>query len=548
MRRAALLVSLIPLSLQAYEQDWTDKRIESPSLFKMDGTVFSGFEATDSSVIGIPDQSGPTSTATGFQITRAYLDFRSEVKDGPYKKVNFRITPDAARVASQGDGCKKAGSGGNTAVCEQKNDHVFFLKYAYIDIPVLSGLSVRMGQQHIPIVDGQAGTSFTRYWDHRYLDRASVEELGMASSTDLGLAIIYKHSHFGIHGLLGNGEGFSHSNAERNPKAYDAIGDLARGTGDSYGQDFYGLFTVKPTGDAKDFEVALGLPVRFQNVMGMHESEYRYVSADLDPNNDGNLDNRISYTYLRGNPRAKQDYYYGAEVDLAVRQESFEISAGAGTVVRRDQRSTATRLTDKIVKDPIDTTKYDQVFGTIRIEEDAMGQANYIFGSIKVGSFGAVARYTEGDGGTFDGRLGVQPGKARLKTMVLKDLENNQLGDIKYSDLRTLDLGRARFRKVMYGLNYHFSPQFRLTLGVIEVRATDAATGYPTKINWLQAIPVEGTTAAGAKKTGTVSDQIESSKITSALGTPAGEKFILNDIFGKERIDRQVFLRTEMTF
>lgn len=547
MRKFALLLILIPFASNAYENEWTDKKIEAPSVFKMDGTIFSGFEATDASVIGIPDRSGPTSTATGFQITRAYLDFRSEVTDGPYKKVNFRVTPDVGRVAGEGHGCQTAASGGNTAVCSQKNDYIFFLKYAYMDVPLASGLSVRLGQQHTPVVEGQAGTSFTKYWNHRYLDRASTEELGMASSTDLGLALIYKHAYFGAHALLANGEGFNHSNAERNPLAYDAIGDLARGTGDSYGQDFYGLLSVKPTGDAKDFELSLGIPVRFQNVMGMHETEYRYVSANVDPDNDGSLDNRISYTYLRGNPRAKQDYYYGGEVDLTVRTDNLEFSAGAGTVVRRDQRSTATRLTDKIVKDPIDTTKYDQVFGTIRIEEDAMGQANYIFGSIKVGSFGAVARYSEGDGGTFDGRLGVQPGKSRLKTMVLKDLENNQLGDVKYSDLRTLDLGRAKFRKVLYGLNYHFSPQFRLTLGVVEIRATDAATGYPTKVNWLQAIPGEGNTAAGAKK-GTVSDQIEGSKIASALGTPAGEKVILSDIFGKERIDRQVFLRTEMTF
>lgn len=187
-------------ALYAFEERWNDRaygdsvekggEIVPNSLFRVDGQIWGAYEFADKK------PGGEIDTSNGFRIGRTYISVRGDVKEGKYKGWGYRITIDSESSNTTPNGTPAV-----------------FMKMAYIQIPIATGLYLRIGQQHVPVIDGQAGTSLQGIWGHRYLDadgKAMWEELGVSSSTDRGIGLIQKHRLFNLHLCLQTAKVINH--------------------------------------------------------------------------------------------------------------------------------------------------------------------------------------------------------------------------------------------------------------------------------------------------------------------------------------------------
>jgi hypothetical protein len=331
----------------AYETSWFDRKAdekEGQSAFKADGTIFAAYERPDTEVNGVIDSSGTRpSSPPGFILSRAYFNLRGEINEGNWKGAGFRVTVDGGVLANNAIGAA------NSTTSTGNSSNVAELKFAYFQLPLYnssvgSGSGVRIGMQQVAIVDGQAGYSNEGYWKHRYIDQNAAEKSGFAgSSADRGISFIHKAEYFGLHLFLSNGEGFRRNNAQAffQPTAVNVatngvltsaqlttirtnLRNLANGSNgsgaDSYGYDLYGLPSFRPTGTAKDFEVSIALPFRFQNTTGVKRQEYNYTTADVSSLGAPRLD------YYSGDARAKQDRAFGPEIALSYDGGFFKVT------------------------------------------------------------------------------------------------------------------------------------------------------------------------------------------------------------------------------
>ena len=386
--------SLTLSSLFAQKADDPDKKISSLSKLdnyelKIDGLIYSGFEFLDrqggkgANEHGL-DDAGPDKQKQGFRISRAYINVKGKVKDGNYEGWNFRVTTDLSPAGEQGDGCK---SDGNDTCDSGDNDYNVHIKYAYLSIPLRfldyvlgASNSIRLGQQHSPLVDAKSGVSLQSFWGHRYLAKTTADDVALSSSADRGLAFIYKGSIFGAHLLFGNGEGYHHNNAEG-----INITESTLGTGDtpSYGYDLYGVFSLAPLGTEGDHVLAVSIPFRFKNFYGVTDEEL--VLDDARTGGTGAL--------LQGDKKAKQDVIYGWELGYKGKTGRLFFTVGAGSYFLYDYRSNVLNA---------------RTGSTVAENEDAKGFAHHGFIHLRWQWLGLVGRYiygSAGDSPKLDGKV-----------------------------------------------------------------------------------------------------------------------------------------------
>ena len=542
--------------LQAYESEWQDETYEEgdsiPSAtFKLESTIFAGYEFVDHAANGEPDSGSPTSESQGFTVGRAYITFKGTVDEGTFDGWGFRITTDIAPAAEQGGGC------GTT--CSEDNDYNVNLKYAYIQIPLFSGAEFRLGQQHSPIVDGQAGVSLQKFWGYRYVAQAATEALGMSSSTERGLAFLYSSDYFALHLLLGNGEGYHHNNAERVSSTFSStststiLSNLSAGNNDSYAYDLYGMPSIRPTGSAKDFIWTISFPFRLQNLYGMEtDEETRLYTIDPTTALGGSVD--PNYQIFSGDSRAKRDYQYGVETDVQYNADGFSVTLGGGTIVKVDRRGNSSLITDDLIRaggyrtTSTGALAQDLLVNFNKFDSDRRGLANYIFAHVEFGPIGFFGRYMEGDssvtGNSSSTRITPADGRSWFEQALVADLSNTTIGDIGYNRLQnSVDSGSGRFINTLYGITYIASPSFQVSLGVSEVRGVDK-TGREYRTNPYQRIPItagSSTTLASALESATPGTG--TGVFASQLGLSSGDTLNTNDFFGSKERNRQVFLR-----
>lgn len=518
-RMMAAIVTAVSLlfgvsSLSAYEEKWNDKKAGDPvekdgekvpnSLFRVDGEIWGAYEMADKK------PSGEIDTYNGFRVGRSYVNIRGDVVEGEMKGWGYRITIDS-ETGSQA-------SNGASAI---------FLKYAYIQAPIVKGTFLRIGQQHIPTVDGQAGTSLQSIWKHRYLDKdgkAMWEELGVSSSTDLGVALIHQNKFFNVHLLLANGEGYKSSGNGNglSSKGQTSLTTIANGDSKSYGLDLYGLVSLTPLAkDEKDKGMlTIAFPFRFQNIVGVQRKEYDNVTAF----NPG----AATFTAISGQKRALQDYAYGTEVDLDFKMDFMKLTVGGGTVIKVDRRADALLIDQNLGNlDPNNNADLATFFNTHYARAaDSRGQANYIFAHAAFGKFGIVGRYSQGTGtGSLNDRLGVANGVSTAERLIIEDIKagNGIDGNLSATTLRNFDQGRARFKKTLLGVTYSPNARFSATLGVSTITG-QAGSGEAYKDNKLSGINTyTANSFAGVVAPGTI--------VTD------------NDLIGEKNYDRQTFIR-----
>ncbi|MCB1315234.1 MAG: hypothetical protein KDK27_04725 [Leptospiraceae bacterium] len=545
-------------AVMAYDEKWQDDDwgetmneagdgLIPNSRFRVDGVIFAGYEFQDHETNGAPDSTGPDSQKSGFTIGRAYVNIRGDVKEGDWAGWGFRITSDIGPHAEQGDGCDN----GASSACSQDNDYNVFLKYAYVTIPLpMDGMALRLGQQHVPFVDGQAGVSLQSECNHRYIAKVTTEDVSMSSSTDRGLAFIYEQDYFGIHALLGNGEGYHHNNAENLTNA-PTLSQLSKGNVDSYGHDLYALFSATPTGTAKDFSFKISVPLRLYNIYGIDsQAESRYVALDIYDDTNSTLSGFPSYQIRQGDVKAKRDMSYGLEGDFSMEMGELELGVGAGTLYYVDRRSNAYQISDEIIRNGLAAKDFYNSSNFVW-DEDAYGWSNYGFAHARYGFVGVLFRYTEGSGSAGKLTTGIS-GKSWLQQMWEYDLggtssldklaSGTQLGNTTLLEAyNNIDLGKARFRKYLYGVTFYISPAFRVTVGT-DYQITTNGRGQKTRVSPLSRIPNDSSSSLSAS--GDLETQIESG--LSAFNSNLSG-FDLAQL-GSEQKSQQIWIRSEYSY
>lgn len=545
--------------LFAYEEEWNDPRIRDPegsdqlkdesgvpqiwkdSRFRLDGQLWARYEFNDRSETGASDAQGPVEQRQGFGLGRTYVNARGEVLRGPYQGFGFRITLDAIAPAAEfSDGCS---ADGVSSCAQDGNDYLAFLKFAYINIPLWGGgkLFARFGQQETPISHAQNGFSLQDTWGHRYLDfdgRQAFHEFGFTSAAERGLSINFRQDYFGLTGMLTNGEGFRRVNGQilRNR----TLSDMANGAGDSYGLDFFGSASVRPTGKQKEFEFTLTAPLRLRNVTGIAREETEFLSADISNPATPRA------TWLRGNKRSRQDVFYGAEADAVIRRGDLEVTVGLGQGWRIDKRSDASRLTDGQIAAGIDPADLRSIRNAYADEEDAYGGGRFAFLHFKYLWLGGFFRYTEGTlGNSLDGTIGVATRKSWQAQALNLDAADGVIGNLAYGSLRNLDLGRARFQKLLFGLTWHANDRVRISIGLSRLTGT-GVDGYALRTNAFERISGQG---AGAVVAQNLAQQLNNSAaLKGVLGLGSGDTLQINDFVGTRVVDQQIFIRSQYLY
>ncbi len=562
--------------LMAYETSWQDKKIdgeEGISTFKVDGTIFAGYEKTDEEANGVPDSGGVSGyiqgPKTGFTLSRAYVNFRGEAAQGVFKGWGFRITF---------DGGKLLGDSGANPAAGTNNPHTPETKFAYVQMPLYDGGSagsgsLRIGMQNTPITDGASGSSLDAAWNHRYIDRTSLELANMGPSSDIGISFIHKAENAGIHLLLANGEGYRKNNAQNVPYLSTAApvntangsavrnnlitlsqgfsGTQASGGGasaqaaDSYGLDLYGDITFKPTGKTRDLMIDLHFPFRLQNFTGVRREEVNQLGMTFVSPASVNL---IHYETSK---RAKQKRTYGAELDVGTEQEDFKISGAVGGVVLIDQHATSyafdqTGNTAVTTAPIVDTTKF------INPDQDAHGRATYWYLQASYKGFGVFFRDVYGTGNNASGQMTSLPSKSYVQQLYEQTVQNSAGGTITPPNLfaqrgqnPAINLGLARFQARLAGIEYTPFPRFRIALGFQWVKSTDP-NGERTRVNPFQGIAAAGNAAGVVSSPAASAETSYNAQLASIAG--AQNAVTANDVSGQTRTNKQVFLRAAYDF
>lgn len=182
----------------------------APSI-RVGATIFADYTVVEAPKVR--DAAGNEVTSHAFNIMRSYINVTGTVTD----RISFRVTPDIVRQTDT----NVAGS------------LMFRLKFAYFNVALPHGMSLRAGMQQTPFIDGQE--SVYRY---RFQGLSFAEQDGALASADLGLTWRATAGRFvDVHAGVYNGEGYN------KPEVNDRKALMAR-------------VTVRP---APDHAVAKGL-------------------------------------------------------------------------------------------------------------------------------------------------------------------------------------------------------------------------------------------------------------------------------------------------
>lgn len=534
-----LLFILLASNLFAYETDWNDKKYPSEgtlnnSLFRLDGVTYTGYEVPGKQRGG-KIEDGTNHDETGFIMERAYLNIRGDVQEGPFKGWGYQFTPDLVRASTEYNNCDAI-----SAPCTGSNNYLLYMKFAFVKIPIFNGgqTQIRVGLQHTPVIGGQAGVHLLGMWGYRYLGisraHSPIGQLGLSTSADNGISFLHRDHYFSTHLLLSNGEGYNRTDAER--MTSPTLGRYSTGSGDSYGYDFIGIFSIVPTGAAKQHQAMINLVWKQQNAVGMDSSEYEEARWDVTDLDDP------KFQIMRGNKRAKQDSFYGTEINYIFNPQNFTITTGVGHMMRLDQRSSAYILDSDVIHG-IDPEDQATIMSHFIDDEDQRGHANYFYIHGRYGKFGGVFRYMQGvSNGILGTTLGTTSHKPYLAKMINADAADGEYGNLTYLEAASLETSKSRFQQYLVGLTYFATNRFQVTVGISQIMGTEL-NGDPHRENNLEGIngyETDQTVAQQLEQNEDIKDELNVNEDYYAMN--------LNDFIGKKRMIEEIFIRAQLAF
>jgi hypothetical protein len=161
-------------------------------------TIFADYTVVEAP--SVRDAAGNDVTSHAFNLRRSYINVTGSVTD----RITFRVTPDIVRQTET----NVAGS------------LLFRLKYAYFSVALPHEMSLRVGMQQTPFVDGQE--SVYRY---RFQGLSFSERDAALASSDIGVSWRARLGRYGdVHAGVYNGEGYN------KPETNDRKAFLVRAT------------------------------------------------------------------------------------------------------------------------------------------------------------------------------------------------------------------------------------------------------------------------------------------------------------------------------
>jgi hypothetical protein len=278
---AAALIGTTPA--HAYKLD--DGKVE------LKGLAFVNFTSVD----GNPADAGPPAltgsqvddAASGFHVDRGYFEMRYH----PEKSTTYRITLDTKAANDQ-----------------------YFIKYAYAQIKVAGENShyIKFGLHHTPVVDYYQ----TDIWGHRYVAKTYVDDIGVYTSSDLGVSVLGDAGEmFNYYVSLMNGEGYD---KPTNGAGYAFEGRVeARAAGARVG--LHGMSNSKVAGVDTTDRTIYGVYAAYFAAFGNAAAEY--VAADDD--DKATYDSGSGYSVL-----ANVNIPAGNKSQAFARYDSFEAVDG----------------------------------------------------------------------------------------------------------------------------------------------------------------------------------------------------------------------------
>lgn len=508
----SLFVGLISSAIWGYETEWQDNKL-GPSSFKLHGYYWFGYENIDAQK-GIVD----SGSKQGFTMGRVYVRMDGNVKEGDFKGWKYHITLET-----------------NPTAITNQNPQDTYIKYAYFSIPVGLGFNVIGGMQNNPTSTG-GKYSLENLWAHRYLDadgKAMWDQLGVAPSSDLGVGLEQETELYQIYLLFGNGEGGRRPNATTLNNS--TLSNLAKGAGDSYGYHLYGKFSLSPLGTKEDLptRVFLNVPFVLRNIYGIQRAEYEYV--------DTLNFTTGQFTVLKGDPTAKRDYAYGLEADVLLNLNDIKIGIGAGQIIDKDIRRSAIKVDQNLLTTPITIGNF---YNYYQPAKDSIGVANYVFLWAQYQKFGIVFRhYINTDNASISDKLNYAEGLSVAEQLVIQDAKNGVLGDLSPENALqlirsgTVDAGKSKMKTYLLALEYYANKSFKMAVGIKQATTTKK-DGSPYKITPFQASNINA---------GGYTANSYSNFVASQLGLPANS-LTDTDVIGTNRVDRQIFFRSQFTY
>jgi hypothetical protein len=169
--------------------------------------------------------SGNDNTSSdGFHVDRTYVEGRGHLQDGD----TIRFTLDQKTDDATG-GANKV-----------------FVKYAYWQHPLGGGASIKVGQNHTPMIDYDE----EHFWGRRYVAPTFIDSIGADTSSDIGVSVLGKAGDMVDYYVSAmNGEGYQHTP--------DGRGYSFSGRIEAHAQGFHGGFydiTETRHGGVKDYD------------------------------------------------------------------------------------------------------------------------------------------------------------------------------------------------------------------------------------------------------------------------------------------------------
>jgi hypothetical protein len=258
---------------------------------ELKGLAFVNFTSVD----GNPADPGPPAltgsqvddAASGFHVDRGYFEMRYH----PDKKTTYRITLDT-----------------------KGPDQDYFIKYAYAQIKIAGENShyVKFGLHHTPVVDYYQSD----IWQHRYVAKTFVDDIGVYTSSDLGVSVLGDVGDmFNYYLSFMNGEGYDKT---PNGAGYAFEGRVeARAAGARVG--LHGMSNSKVAGVDTTDRTVYGVYLAYFADFGDAAAEY--VSADDD--DKAKYDSGSGYSVL-----ANANIPAGNKSKAFARYDSFEAVDG----------------------------------------------------------------------------------------------------------------------------------------------------------------------------------------------------------------------------
>ncbi|MFN3605308.1 MAG: hypothetical protein ACK4UJ_11425 [Leptonema sp. (in: bacteria)] len=510
MKKLIFIILFLSSLLWSYETEWDDKGFGQSS-FKIHGYFWFGYENIDSQKGQVDQQ-----TKQGFTMNRSYIRIDGSVKEGDFKGWKYHVTID--------------GMPGNIA-----NNGYEFLKYAFFTVPLPFNLNLIGGLQNTPTIAG-GKYSLEGLWKHRFLDsegKAMWDQLGITTSSDLGIGINQEENFYNFLFVLGNGEGFR--------KPYNAtslsnttLGDLAKGVGDSYGYHLYGRFSLTPLGVKEDLptRIFIHFPFVLRNVVGIQRVETESISTL-------NFTTQ-QFTILKGDPTAKKDYAYGIEINGIFKFNDLQIGTGIGKIIDKDKRKPAYKIDQTFVASG--SIPLNQLTTYYQPAQESIGQADYIYLYLEYQKFGIVTRYYENtDDGTLSGKLKSKEGLSVIEQLFYQDTTDGIIGNLSleqalaYMRSGTVDSGKSKQKTFLLAIEYYFNKRYKAAIGFSQSTTTNK-DGTPYKITPLKANNISGYTTDNF-----------ANYVSSINGIPTN-LLTDKDLIGTKRVDKQIFFRSQFTW